>query len=188
MAAETRERASSRSGLVPVIIVAVAIGVVVFGGYAVGGALSRSTGPPVDVAGAARVQPLAGWEVAGRFVEPTGVRLTRGGGNLDVIAVPFVGSAEELLGWYVDRVLEPEAERLSVSRAAEGVELGSGLSGARIAYVGSFGRAMTPIEGEITAAVSPTGVGVVFDGWGPEGVLRYIRGDVRAMTDAAQVA
>jgi hypothetical protein len=187
MAADAPERRRSVTGLVPAAAVAVTIAAVVFGGYAVGGALSRSAGPTVDVAGAARIQPLSGWEVAGRFDEPPGVRLTRGGGNLDVIAVPFRGSAEDLLDRYVDRVLRPEAGRLSVSGAVEDVRLASGLPGARIAYVGSFGRALTPIEGEITAVVSLSGVGVVLDAWGPTGVLRYIREDARAMTDTAEV-
>jgi len=178
----------SGAALLPTVVVAVTIGAVVFGGYAVGGALSRPAGPPVGVAGAVAIQPLSGWEPAGRFDEPAGVRLTRGAGNLDVVAVPFTGDAEALVGEYVRTVLEPGAERLSVSRRVEHVRTASGLPGARIAYVGLFGRALTPIEGEITAIVSPSGVGVVTDGWGPEGVLRYIRGDVRAMTDAAEVA
>ena len=38
---------------------------------------------------------------------------------------------------------------------------------------------------EVTAVVSPTGVGAVFDGWGAKGVLRYVVEDVRAMIEAA---
>jgi len=177
-----------RGGLVPVIAVAAVIAAVVFGGYVIGGALSRSAGPPVEVAGAVRLQPLSGWEEAGRFADPARVRLTRGGGNLDVVVVPFDGDATDLLEWYVQEVLEPEAERLSVSKRVGSVQLASGLEGARIAYVGLFGKALVPIEGEVTAVVSPSGVGVVFDGWGAEGVLRYVVQDVRSMTDSAEVA
>jgi hypothetical protein len=175
-------------GPLPTLVVAAVLVVVVFGGYAVGGALSRSPGPSVDIAGVARLQPLSGWEEAGRFAEPTGVRLTRGGGNLDIVVVPFDGTATDLLAWYVRTVLEPEAERLSVSPRAEDVRVASGLEGARIAYVGLFGKAQVPIEGEVTAVVSPAGTGVVFDGWGAEGVLRYVLEDVRAMTETAEVA
>jgi hypothetical protein len=174
-----------------VIVVAAVIASVVFGGYVVGGALSRSAGPTVEVAGAVRLQPLSGWEEARRSTDPApGVRLTRGGGNLDVVVVPvrFDGDTTDLLEWYVREVLEPEAERLSVSREVEQVQLASGLEGARIAYVGLFGKALVPIEGEVTAVVSPSGVGAVFDGWGAEGVLRYVVGDVRAMTGSAEVA
>ena len=175
-------------GVLPMIVVAAVLAVVVFGGYAVGGALSRSTGPAVEIAGVVRIQPLSGWEEAGRFADPAGVRLTRGGGNLDVVAVPSDGSATDLVRWYVQRVFEPAAERLSVSPRAQEVRLASGLEGARVAYVGLFGKALVPIEGEVTAVVSPSGTGVVFDAWGAEGVLRYVLEDVRAMIDTAEVA
>lgn len=189
MSAPAAAPAVTRRGrIVPTVVVALVVAGVVFGGYAVGGALSIPAGPPVEVAGVVRVQPLSGWEVTGRFEDPAGVRLTRGGGNLDVVAIPFSGDASQLVAEYVKAVLEPEASRLSVSSEAEPVRLTSGLEGVRIAYVGRFGKSQTPIEGEVTAVVSPSGVGVVFDAWGPSGVLRYIVGDARAMTDAAEVA
>lgn len=170
------------------LAVAATIAGTLFGGYVVGGAVAVPTGPPVDVAGAVRVQPLAGWEVAARFEDPAGVRLTRGNGSLDVVTVPFEGGADALASLYVTEVLEPEARQLSVSRQAEQVTLASGLSGVRVAYVGQFGRAAVPIEGEVTAVVSPSGVGVVFDGWSPEGVLRYTVEDMRDMIEGAEVA
>jgi hypothetical protein len=180
-------RPRSGSALLPTLGLAVTIAIVVFGGYAVGGTLSRSAGSPVQVAEGVTIRPLSGWEPAGRFEEPVGVRLTRGAGNLDVVAIPYSGTPQALVDGYVREVLEAGAERLSVSGRVEAVRTASGLPGARIAYVGLFGRALTPIEGEITAIVAPSGVAVVSDGWGPEGVLRYIRGDVRAMTEAVEL-
>lgn len=177
-----------RRALVPTVAVAVAIAAVVFGGYLVGGALEGPLGAPVEVGGVVRVQPLPGWEVAAWFEDPPGVRLTRGSGNLDVVSVPFQGTAEDLAAEYVTAVLEPEAQQLSVSREAESVTLASGLSAVRISYVGRFGKAAVPIEGEVTAAVSPSGAGVVFDGWSPEGGLRYVVEDARVMIEEAEVA
>ena len=174
--------------LVPTLAVAATIAGVVFGGYLVGGAVSARAGPPVEVAGVVRVEPRSGWEVAARFEDPPGVRLTRGNGNLDIVTVPFEGGADALAAEYVTDVLEPEARKLSVSREAETVTLASGLQGVRVAYVGQFGRAAVPIEGEVTAVVSPSGVGVVFDGWSPEGVLRYVVEDVRDTIETAEVA
>jgi hypothetical protein len=175
--------------VLPVLVVIAVLAVVVLGGYVVGGALSTPAGPPVEVVAGVRVQPLSGWEVAGRFGEPTpGVRLTRGSGNLDVVAVPFDGSPSDLANGYVTKVLEPEADRLSVSRDVETVELASGLQAVRFAYVGVFGKAQVPIEGEVTAVVSPSGTGVVFDGWAPQGMLRYAVGDVRTMVEGAAIA
>lgn len=179
---------SVRRALAPTLAVAATIAGVVFGGYVVSGAVSAPAGPPVEVAGAVRVQPRSGWEVAARFEDPPGIRLTRGSGNLDVVTVPFDGDAAALAAEYVSEVLEPEARRLSVSREAELVTLASGLPGVRIAYVGQFGRAAVPIEGEVTAVVSPSGVGVVFDGWSSEGGLRYVVEDVRDTIDTAEVA
>jgi hypothetical protein len=179
------------AGLAATLAVAGVMLLVVFGGFAVSDALSQPAGPPVGIGGVARVKPLSGWQVTGRFTEPNppGIRLTRGAGNLDVVAIiPFSGDASDLVAWYVDRVLEPQSRRLSVSSSVEALTLASGLEGARITYVGLFGKSQAPIEGEVTAVVSPSGVGVVFDAWGPEGVLRYIVDDVRTMIDTAEVA
>jgi hypothetical protein len=133
MSSPSASAVSARHGaILPVVVVALVIAIVVFGGYAVNGMLSSPTGPSVEVGGVVRVQPLSGWELVGRFEDPPGVRLTRGSGSLDVVAAPFSGSARDL--------------------------------------------------------VSPTGVGVVFNAWGPTGVLRYITEDARAMMNAAEVA
>jgi len=162
--------------------------VVVLGGYVTAAALSTPAGPPVLVGGAVRVAPPSGWEVAGRSTSPPGVRLTRGNGNLDVLAVPSGGDALALVDGYVERVLRPNAERLSVSPRYEEVRLRSGLPGVRVSYLGAFGRGQTPIEGEVTAVVSPDGVGVVFDGWAPRGLLPYVKDDIDRMIDTAEVA
>lgn len=178
----------ARRAFLATIVVAAAIATVVFGGFVVGGALSRTVGAPVEVAGVIRVQPLSGWEVASRSGSPPRVRLTRGGGNLDIAEFPFQGSARELVAAYVREVLEPEAQHLSVSRETQTVTLGSGLVGVRLGYVGLFGRSPAPIEGEVTAVVSPNGVGAVFDGWGAEGVLRYMLDDAHVMIASAVIA
>jgi hypothetical protein len=68
------------------------------------------------------------------------------------------------------------------------VRLDSGLTGSRIAYVGVFGDVQTPVEGEITAVVSPTGTGVVFDAWAPSGQLRMALDDLHAMIERAALA
>lgn len=189
MSSPSPSAAPARRGAIwPVVVVATVIAIVVFGGYAVRGVLSSPTGPSVEVGGVVKVQPLSGWELVGRLEDPPGVRLTRGSGSLDVVAVPFSGDAQSLATEYVDSVLRPEADRLSVSSETGPVRLASGLEGVRIAYVGRFGRSQAPIEGEVTAVVSPSGVGVVFNVWGPTGVLRYIAEDARAMMDAAEVA
>ncbi len=173
--------------LLPALTVLAVLAAVVLGGYATAGVLSSPAGPPVDVAGLVRVRPLSGWELARRFDDPPGARLTRGSANLDVLALSFAGTSEALLRDYVDSVLEREGRQLSVS-GVETVALASGLEGARVSYVGTFGDVPSPIEGEATAVVSASGVGVIFDGWAPSGLLQYARGDVETMIERAEVA
>lgn len=183
--APPRERRARR--FLPVAVVFGVLCVVVLGGYVVAGALSQPAGPPVSVAGAVRVSPLSGWQLAERFASPPGARLTRGSGNLDVIATPFQGGATDLARVYVSRVLGSHAERLKVSATFDPVRLDSGLSGVRISYVGVFQGVQSPIEGQVTAVVARAGFGVVFDGWAPQGLLEYSLGDIDAMVNSAVI-
>jgi hypothetical protein len=173
--------------VLPVVAVVLALIVVVFGGYVTASALSPGAGGPVDVGGLVRVTPLPGWELAKRSSDPAGARLTRGSGTLDVFAGSFDGRAGDLIGEYVTGSLEAQAEQLSVSRI-QALELASGLLASRVSYVGTFRDVQVPIEGEVTAVVSSSGVGAVFDGWAPSGQLGPALEDVRAMIDAAEVA
>jgi len=168
-------------------LVVVVVVVVLSGGYVSAAFLSEPAGPPVDVGSVVRVEPLSGWAVAGRSGSPPAVRLSRGGGTLDVAALRFDGDAAALLRSYVGDALEPQATQLSISNV-EATTLHSGLAGARIGYVGTFGDVQTPIEGEVTAFVSASGVGVVFNGWAPAGLLRFVRDDVETMIERAEVA
>ena len=173
--------------VLPAVLVLVVLATVVLGGYVTAAALSSPTGPPVDVGGLVRVRPLSEWEPAQRFDDPPGVRLTRGSAALDVLTFPFGGSADELLREYVTVFLEEPADRLSVSRI-EPVTLASEVPGARVSYVGTFPGVQAPVEGRATAVVSESGVGVVFDGWAPSGLLRYALEDLDAMIDFAEIA
>jgi hypothetical protein len=171
-------------------IVVGVIAVTVFGGYVVAAALSEPIGRPLNVGGIVHVPALSGWELAGRYTAggiPAG-RLTRGSGNLDVLAAGWNGSPEDLARAYASRVLQPGAVRLSMSQGLRPVRVADGLAGVRFSYVGVFDRGGTPIEGEVTAAVSASGAGVLFDAWSPEGLLQYVRGDIDAMEERSVVA
>lgn len=172
----------------PTVAILAVVLAVVGGGYVAAGALSTPAGPPIDLAGAVRVRPLSGWRETGRL--PLTTRLTRGNGNLDVLV--SVGGGPALPGVlatdYVRDRLEPDASRLSVSKDLDGVTLDSGIRAVRFAYVGVFGRGTVPVEGEVTALVSPSGVRVIFDGWAPSGLHEFVDDDVNAMIEAAVVA
>jgi hypothetical protein len=173
---------------VPVIALAAVLAAVTTGGYLTSDALGEVRGGAVAVGTSVRVTPIPGWELAGRSTDPDRIRLTSGSTSLDVAALPFDGTDVDLLGRYVDDVLKPDAEQFRVSEEVEPVRLASGLTGSRIAYVGLFGDVQAPIEGEVTAAVSPSGEGVIFDGWAPAGQLQFEIDEIDAMIEHAEIA
>jgi hypothetical protein len=172
---------------VPVLVLAAVMIGIVSGGYLTSDALGKAGGETVVVSPSVTVTALPGWELADRFTDPTGVRLSKGSASLDVASLPFTGSSEGLLAAYVQNVLEPGAEQFRVSETVEGVVLDSGQFGARIAYVGLFGDVQAPIEGEVTAVVTPDGLGVIFDGWAPSGQLQYAIDDIHTMIQGAEI-
>ncbi len=173
---------------IPVVTLAAVLAAVTSGGYITSDALGEIQGGAVAVATSVRVTPLPGWELAGRSTDPDRIRLTSGSTSLDVAAFPFEGNDVDLLGRYVDDVLQPDAEQFRVSEEVEPVRLASRLTGSRIAYVGLFGDVQAPIEGEVTAVVSPSGEGVIFDGWAPAGQLQFEIDEIDAMIDRAEIA
>jgi hypothetical protein len=173
---------------VPVLVLALLMVGIVSGGYLTSDALGEAGGETVAVRSSVNVTALPGWELADRFEGPTGIRLTKGGASLDVASLRFTGSSEGLLAAYVEQILEPGAEQFRVSETVEGVVLDSGQVGARIAYVGLFGHVQGPIEGEVTAVVTPEGLGVIFDGWAPSGQLQFAIDDIHTMIRRAEIA
>jgi hypothetical protein len=174
----------------PTLIVATIVLFVVFGGYLVAGALSTKTGEPVVIGDAVTVHPLSGWELANRGPVTGGgefAELTRGTGSLDVVTTSTSLSPEDLLRTYVEEFLKPNADQLSVSQQIDQIQLDNGMSAVRASYVGTFGDRHSQIEGEVTALVTPSGQGVVFDGWGPAGLYPYAQGDIDTMIRAAEV-
>ena len=173
---------------IPVVVLVAVMGGVVSGGYVTSDALGETTGETVTVSASVRITPLAGWELAERFGDPPGIRLTSGSTSLDVATIPFTGTDVDLLASYIDQVLEPDAEQFQVSEEVEPVHLASGLTGTRIAYVGLFGDVQAPIEGEVTAVVSPSGAGVIFNGWAPAGQLQFEIDEIDEMIERAVIA
>ena len=157
------------------------------GGYLTADALGEVRGGAVAVNGSVRVTPFpvgARRPLDRSRPDPPDERST----SLDVAALPFDGTDVDLLRRYVDNILEPDAEQFRVSEEVEPVRLASGLTGSRIAYVGLFGDVQAPIEGEVTAVVSPTGQGVIFDGWAPAGQLQFEIDEIDAMIERAEIA
>jgi hypothetical protein len=168
------------------------VAAVTLGGFAVSAALSEKTQGPQAVGNDVIMRPLSGWTITKTgAVEPGlhSLTLTRGDGNLQILAAPFRGTPVQLLTLYVERYLRGQASQLSVSSQVTGVSLSSGLVGVRASYVGTIpDRAAGVIEGEVTAVVSPSGIGVIFDGWSPRGLYQYAHTEVDSMIDGTRVS
>lgn len=178
-----------RRWLRPLAVVGVIV-VVTFGGWAVAALLAKPAGPLVGFPGVVTVQPLSGWQDAGRHDVPGTPfqRLTRGGGNLDVVVVvPYSRPAGNLVEDYVNKVLRNQLSQVSLSRLTR-VTLGNRMAGLRFTYVGVTQSTSQPIEGEVTVVVTPSSQGVVFDGWAPQGLLSFVRDDIHTMVFRAQVS
>ena len=173
---------------IPVVVLVAVMTGVVSGGYVTSDALGETSGETVMVSASVRITPLPGWVLAERFGDPPGIRLTSGSTSLDVATIPFTETDVDLLASYVGEVLEPDAEQLQVSEEAEPIRLASGLTGTRIAYVGLFGDVQAPVEGEVTAVVSPSGAGVIFNGWAPAGQLQFEIDEIDEMIERAEIA
>ena len=163
---------------------------VVLGGYVVAAALSEPTGPPVGIPGVVGVRPLSGWVVARAIVSFDGApsfQLTRGNGNLIVSVRQPSGGDPETLAQRYRAFLSDRLSQLSVSSRLEPIRLRSGQPGFRFAYIGVSTDTGTSVEGEVTVFVTPSGHGIVFNGWAPAGLLSFVRSDVRTMVAEAEV-
>ena len=163
---------------------------VVLGGYVVAAALSEPTGPPSRYPGCGRCSPPLGMGRARTTVSFDGapsLQLTRGNGNLIVsVRQPYRGDPQTLAETY-RAFLSDRLSQLSVSSTLEPVRLRSGQTGVRFAYIGVLGDTGTSVEGEVTVFVTPSGHGIVFNGWAPAGLLPFVRSDVRTMIAEAEV-
>jgi len=183
----------------PTALVALVMSFTVLGGFVVAGALPEPPVRAVPLAGVVTIHPLPGWEVVLReaisIPSTSGVlsaefaQLTRGSGALDVVAIPGIGGgALELADLHASEVLSSQLERLSVSDRVEEILLRNGLQAVRFGYIGSEPQSGSPIEGSVTVVVSPSGNGVVFDGWAFQGQLELIVEELAVMIDNAEVA
>jgi hypothetical protein len=183
----------------PTGLVALVMSVTVLGGFVVAGTLPEPEVQAVALGDVVTAHPLPGWEVVRReaVTVPTSsgaglsgefAQLTRGSGALDLVAIPGVdGTALELADLYAGEVLSRQLERLSVSDRVQEILLRNGLQAVRFGYIGSEPQSGSPVEGSVTVVVSPTGSGVVFDGWAFQGQLELIVEELTAMIDAAEI-
>lgn len=147
----------------------------------------------VEVVPGVTIAAVEGWEVVDRYTQPVeggeadAVRLSSGAASLDVLSGSYSGSPDDLFLLYVEQVLSPHAEQIQVSEQLETFTTDQGHRGARGFYLGVFLEVQAPIEGEVSAVVTPDGLGVITDGWTTEGQLARAIDATRAMTASLEV-
>ena len=168
------------------VLLVVTLGGFLFGGGAGAGQLGGEVTlvETVQVTGGVTMQIPEGWSIAQPLENPPGIILTGPGGNA-LVGVPGSGPPLALIEFYVNEVLAPEANQLSVGDAQQ-IELASGEAWAA-PYVGVFPDVAAPLEGEVIGIATPGGTGVVVDGWAPEGTYVTIREQVVAMAGSVSV-
>jgi len=194
-------RAAVRPGRrwLPTVLVALVMSVTVLGGFVVAETLPTPEIRPVALGGVLTIRPLPGWEVvrrehatvplpSGGVISGEFAQLTRGSGALDLLALPGVGGdALELADLYAGEVLASQLERLSVSDLVERITLPTGVEAVRFGYIGSQPQTGAALEGSVTAVVTPSGNGAVFDGWASQGQLELLSEELVAMIARAEV-
>lgn len=184
----------------PLLGVIVVILVVGFGGFVVAGEPRQVVDDPdpdpmnrVEVITGVTIAPVEGWEVIERYRQPVeggevdALRLSSGTASLDVLAGTYDGRSEDLLALYVEQVLRPHAEQLQISDQLETFTTDQGHEGVRGFYQGTFPDVQAPIEGEVSAILTPEGLGLITDGWTNEGQLARAINATRAMTASLEV-
>jgi len=185
----------------PLLGVIVVILVVGFGGFVVAGEPRQVVDDPdpdpdplnrVEIIPGVTLAPVQGWEVNDRYLQPVGedeidaVRLSSGTASFDVLAGTYQGSPEDLFLIYVEQVLLPFADQLQVSDQVETFTTDQGYRGVRGFYLGVFPDVQAPIEGELSAVLTPGGLGLISDGWTTEGQLARVIDATRAMTASVE--
>jgi hypothetical protein len=145
-----------------------------------------ANGSPVDIGNGVRVTPPAGWVAVGAPVGLPGVRFQRGAITVEVGIAAFSASPRDLVLAYVNSVFAPAVQDVKVSAVSTGVA-GNGRPTARATYAASFKDFGTAVEGELSGQVSPNGIGIVVNAYGPQGQLAGSLDDVHAFVDTIEV-
>jgi hypothetical protein len=168
---------------IPLLVLLLALAFVVLGGTGLTQALGEPPPePPVEVAPGVRVTPEAGWQIENQA--SGSVVLTNGAGLFGVT----VGTPQDpaaILDQYFTG-LNQQARALQVSSEVEQVELPSGLTGLRLAFLVTLPDAQVPLEGEATAVSGQ--VAILFEGLSGEGQYLSVREDVLQMIDGTEVS
>jgi hypothetical protein len=150
-----------------------------------GGGTQPGPGRPVDIGSGIRVTPPPGWVTVGDPLELQGVRFQKGGVTVDVGLAAFTNPPSDLLAAYVNQVLIPNSQGAKVSPATIDIAR-NGHPTARATFTGNLKGFGTAVEGEISTQVWETGVGIIVNGFAPQGQLTGARDEIHAFVDSIE--
>jgi hypothetical protein len=153
----------------------------------------QPTGPgPVQpgsslTAGPLRIPLVAGWQPATNTNSSAIASMIKGAVQIDLFSAAITGGTASPTAVYNTYMsfIGQNATGFG-SGQPSGIQIGGGLPAARGVYQGVFGG--NQLEGEVTAFVTGTSDGWVWDAWGPPGTLGPLLGEVRTMIDNVQLA
>jgi hypothetical protein len=133
------------------------------------------------------VTPPPGWVAVGDPLQLQGVRFQKGGVTVDVGLAAFTNPPSDLLAAYVNQVLIPNSQGVKVSPSQITIAR-NGRPTARATFTGNLKGFGTAVEGEISTQVWETGVGIVVNGFAPQGQLAVARDEIEAFTDSIEAS
>jgi hypothetical protein len=144
--------------------------------------------PPVSVlnAGPLRIPLVAGWQPVSSSSSNAAASLVKGAVQIDLFSLTIsggTGTPTAVYSGYMG-IIGENATGFSAAQPA-GIQIDGGLPAARGAYTGVFGQSQ--IEGEVTAFVTGTTDGWVWDAWGPAGTLGSVLAEGQRMIDNMQL-
>ena len=170
----------------PALAVLGVIALLTVGSRGVSEALSDTPGEAIDLSGAVRVTPAAGWTVEGPTQGDgyTTVLLTHGTAAMQVTAAQGVRPPFEVLDAYVGR---PSRTTWADSRSGSPRPPRSAGSRPRRWATSGFTEQGVAVEGVVVTATTPSGTEVVFDVVAPQGNLASVAEDVVGMIRQAEL-
>lgn len=137
-------------------------------------------------AGPLRIPLVAGWQPATNTNSSAIASLVKGAVQIDLFSATITGGTASPTAVYNTYMsfIGQNATGFGSGRPT-GVQIGGGLPAARGVYQGVFDG--NQLEGEVTAFLTGTSDGWVWDAWGPPGTLGTLLPEVHSMIDSVQL-
>jgi hypothetical protein len=181
----TPVRGVPASTWVATLAVAVLVAFVTFGGYLIGEASGASLGIETDVTDRVTVRLPEDWTISEPAEDPVGFLASSAIGFVIIGEVAGRESAQALASAYFNDTLVGQAQQVVAGDVfTHAIPAGEAVS---FRYLGTFEGVATPLEGEVFAIQSPSGVAVIIDGWAPEGTYTYVADEILTMAQTIEV-